>query len=106
MIECKSIANVYKFKCKCNDRLYEYLTLYNHKALVIISSEDVNYCDVYIYDTFNRQAYNAYYDLKGEKIRRIDSDAMLEILVSLGIDVERYNLISIEGLKNIDERSV
>lgn len=94
MIEIKCIGNVYKFTVANNNKLNIYLTLHGYKALIIKKAED-NLCDVYIYGTFCRKAYNAYYELGGRKIRRIDSGSFLEILESLGIDTDRPSVYSL-----------
>lgn len=103
MIEVKYIGNCYKFNCALDNSIDNYLIEHKMKALVIHSSDGM--CDVFLYDTFVRKAYETYYDLGGVKIRRIDSCAMLEFLVSLGIDCDAYNIIHL-SLKEYDERRV
>lgn len=103
MIEVKYIGNCYKFNCALDDSIDEYLLDHMMKALIIQTSKDM--CDVYLYDTFVRRAYDTYYNLGGVKIRRIDSGAMLEFLESLGIDCDAYNIIHMSAL-NFNERSV
>lgn len=103
MIEVKYIGNCYKFNCTYDDSIDEYLIDNGMKALIIQTSEDM--CDIFLYDTFVRRAYDTYYNLNGVKIRRIDSGAMLEFLESLGIDCDAYNIIHMCGIK-YNERSV
>lgn len=105
MIEIKCIGNVYKFQAAYDNEILEYLSRKKYKALIFKKREEKEKCDVYIFDTFCRQAYNAYYELGGVKIRRIDSCSFLEILESFGIETDRPIVYELND-KYFTERSV
>lgn len=99
MIEIKYIGNVYKFNAIYTPEMEDYLLKHNFKALIIHKVEygKCKPVDVYLFDTFNRTAYNCYYDLAGNKMRRLDSGAILEILESMGIDVDCIQIINLDA---------
>lgn len=102
------IANCYMFKCKSEILdIEQYLKDHGFQALIFHQApfEEVNH-DLYIvlFDTYNRSAYNCYYDLCGHAMYRMDNCTVAMMLECLGIDIEKSKTIThinIEQLKRV-----
>lgn len=92
------IGNVYRFTVSGHEPIEGYLRKHGFNALVICHKESR---DIILWDTFNRPAYNCYYDLCGYGIHKLDSFSFALILECLGIDVGEGKNISYFNINDL-----
>lgn len=95
------------FKCKSEILdIEQYLKDHGFQALIFHHAKftDVNH-DIYIvlYDTYNRPAYNCYYDLCGTHIYRLENATVAMMLECLGIDVDMGKSITHINIEELNK---
>lgn len=85
------IGNCYRFTVSGKEPIDGYLRKHGFNALVVVHEGSR---DIILWDTFNRPAYNCYYDLCGYGIHKLDSFTFALMLECLNIDPEEGKVIS------------